>query len=130
LAPVFTNAAVLYTAGLILAISVPVPHPAEPCREAVRKLMAWLNLCRRPGYPETPVAYCQARKKTLPESFLRAIHQQIVARGESQAPSSARWRGRRVGVVDGTTVSMPDTPLNQARYPQPSEQKKGCAFRS
>ncbi|MDP2816538.1 MAG: IS4 family transposase, partial [Rectinemataceae bacterium] len=31
-------------------------------------------------------------------------------------------------IVDGTSVSMPDTPENQKEYPQPSGQKKGCGF--
>ncbi len=31
-------------------------------------------------------------------------------------------------VVDGSSVSMPDTPLNQKAYPQPSGQAKGCGF--
>jgi hypothetical protein len=30
-----------------------------------------------------------------------------------------RWQGRRVRTVDGTTVTFPDTPENQNRYPQP-----------
>jgi hypothetical protein len=36
--------------------------------------------------------------------------------------------GRRVRVVDGSSCSMPDTPANQARYPQPRRQKPGCGF--
>jgi hypothetical protein len=31
-------------------------------------------------------------------------------------------------VVDGSSVSMPDTPQNQALYPQPSGQEEGCGF--
>jgi hypothetical protein len=38
------------------------------------------------------------------------------------------WFGRHVKVVDGTALSMPDTPANQALYPQPSGQKEGCGF--
>lgn len=38
------------------------------------------------------------------------------------------WYGRAVKVVDGTSVSMPDTEANQREYPQPSGQKKGCGF--
>ena len=38
------------------------------------------------------------------------------------------WCGRHVKVVDGSTVSMPDTPENQEAYPQPSSQKAGCGF--
>jgi len=30
--------------------------------------------------------------------------------------------------VDATTLSLPDTPANQAAYPQPSFQKPGCGF--
>jgi hypothetical protein len=38
------------------------------------------------------------------------------------------WRGRRVRVVDGTGITLPDTPLNQAAYPQPTQQAPGCGF--
>jgi hypothetical protein len=38
------------------------------------------------------------------------------------------WLGKRVKIVDGTTLSMPDTAENQAVYPQESQQKPGCGF--
>ncbi len=38
------------------------------------------------------------------------------------------WCGRRVKVVDGTTVSMPDTAANQREYPQSRAQKPGLGF--
>lgn len=38
------------------------------------------------------------------------------------------WCGRNVKVIDGSTVSMPDTQENQKEYPQPSSQKQGCGF--
>ena len=38
------------------------------------------------------------------------------------------WCGRNVKVIDGSTVSMPDTVENQKAYPQPSSQKPGCGF--
>jgi hypothetical protein len=38
------------------------------------------------------------------------------------------WCGRNVKVVDGSTVSMPDTIENQKAYPQPKSQKPGCGF--
>jgi len=100
----------------------------QPCREAVRKFLVWLHLYRRPPISENTSAYCQARKNQMSEAFLNNIHQQIVSRVEPHAPDAYKWRERRVGVVDGSTLSMPDTALNQACYPQPSEQKKGCGF--
>ena len=38
------------------------------------------------------------------------------------------WKGRRVYVYDGSSVTMPDTPANQAEYPQPVTQKPGLGF--
>jgi hypothetical protein len=38
------------------------------------------------------------------------------------------WRGRLVKLVDGTGISMPDTPENQERYPQPSTQAPGAVL--
>jgi hypothetical protein len=46
----------------------------------------------------------------------------------AQADTGWRWRGRTVKLVDGTGLSMPDTPQNQARYPQPSSQAPGVGF--
>src|SRR5213078_2469168 len=39
-----------------------------------------------------------------------------------------RWNGRRVFIADGSHVSMPDTPENQASYPQPEAQQPGIGF--
>jgi hypothetical protein len=47
---------------------------------------------------------------------------------EDRAPAGWHWNGRRVRVVDGTTITMPDTPENQAEYPQHKAQKRGCGF--
>ncbi|MDV2994013.1 MAG: hypothetical protein N4J56_003667 [Chroococcidiopsis sp. SAG 2025] len=38
------------------------------------------------------------------------------------------WCGRHVKVIDGSTVSMPDSIENQEAYPQPNSQKPGCGF--
>jgi hypothetical protein len=46
----------------------------------------------------------------------------------AEAPRQWRWRGRAVKLVDGTGISMPDTPENQAHYPQPSSQAAGVGF--
>jgi hypothetical protein len=39
-----------------------------------------------------------------------------------------RWLGRTVKLFDGSTVSMPDTPKNQAAYPQSRSQAPGVGF--
>jgi hypothetical protein len=43
-------------------------------------------------------------------------------------PSDWRWYQRKVRIVDGTTLTMPDTPANQAAYPQQKAQAAGLGF--
>lgn len=38
------------------------------------------------------------------------------------------FRGRIVEMVDGWTVTMADTNVNQQAYPQMKSQKPGCGF--
>jgi hypothetical protein len=47
---------------------------------------------------------------------------------EDETPDRWLWRGRQVRVVDGSTITMPDTPENQAAYPQQKSQEPGCGF--
>jgi hypothetical protein len=72
-------------------------------------------------------AYCRARQR-LPMEMISTLVRQTGRRITAQAPAPWRWRGRPVRLVDGTTVVMPDTPANQAAYPQPRSQKRGLGF--
>jgi hypothetical protein len=72
-------------------------------------------------------AYCKARAK-LRVAVLSELATHLGDELESQADPSWRWKNRRVLFADGTTVSGPDTPANQAAYPQPPNQKKGLGF--
>ena len=96
--------------------------PARVCREAVRQAQAWL--AQGDLSPSTS-AYCQARarlpQKTLDETFAALV------RHLRQHPGG-RWMEHPVNVVDGTGLSMPDTPDNQSRYPQSWRQRPGCGF--
>ena len=72
-------------------------------------------------------AYCRARAK-LPEVALRRLVSNVARKCEDELPAEWLWCGRRVQLIDGTTHSMPDTPENQAEYPQHGSQKKGLGF--
>jgi hypothetical protein len=104
-----------------------VLSPESPCRETVRKVQAWYAVRRqlRPG--SGTAAYCNARSR-LSRDTLRGIHRHTADESQRRVASDQLWCGRRVKVVDGTGVSMPDTPQNQRAFPQPSSQKKGCGF--
>lgn len=72
-------------------------------------------------------AYCQARQR-LPLQMVMALARETGRLLSTQAQRGWRWRGRAVKLADGTGISMPDTPENQARYPQPSTQAEGVGF--
>jgi Transposase DDE domain len=72
-------------------------------------------------------AYCRARQR-LPVEMVQALTRESGRLLSAQALPQWRWRGRTVKLVDGSTISMPDTPENQARYPQPSNQAPGVGF--
>ena len=72
-------------------------------------------------------AYCKARHR-LPVGMVMALTHETGRLLSANAPTGWRWRGRCVKLVDGTGISMPDTPANQARYPQPSTQAAGVGF--
>jgi len=72
-------------------------------------------------------AYCQARER-LPEEPLHQLACGLGAQLVESERTEDRWFKRRVVAVDGSSVSMPDTPENQALYPQPSAQAPGCGF--
>jgi hypothetical protein len=79
-----------------------------------------------PGSPSTS-AYCQARGR-LKLADIQTAHQRVVAGMTRQSESHELWCGRRVKVVDGTCLSLPDTPANQRSYPQQRSQAPGCGF--
>ena len=72
-------------------------------------------------------AYCRARQR-LPTDMAHSLTRETGALLCAHAKAGWRWRGRTVKLVDGTGISMPDTPDNQARYPQPSSQARGVGF--
>lgn len=97
------------------------------CRDAVAGLIAW-RLARglRRCSAQTG-AYCTARED-LPEEACSGLMRETGREADEEAPAEWRWHGHRVLDVDGSTLTMPDTPENQAEYPQVPGQKPGCGF--
>ena len=72
-------------------------------------------------------AYCRARKR-LPTEMISALTQKLGKLIDTSAPAKECWYGRQVYLVDGTSVTMADTPTNQAVFPQQRGQKPGLGF--
>ncbi len=104
-----------------------VLSPDTACRHAVRKIQAWASFEGLGTISTSTAAYCGARLR-LALDALRQVHEHLVDRLEANAPSETLWHARRIKIVDGTNLSMPDTPENQELWPQPSGQKPGCGF--
>ena len=96
------------------------------CVAAVRDVVLLVSLGRKPPSSNTD-AYCRTRAK-LPETVIRRLTLDIARGCEAAAPRPWLWRDRHVKLVDGSTVSMPDTEANQAEYPQPATQEAGIGF--
>ena len=101
--------------------------PDHSCRAAVARFLAWRATCGKAACSADPGAYCKARGR-LPEAVLARLTRSTGRRVQDQGPDGWRWKGRNVKLVDGTTVSMPDTPANQRDFPQPHTQRPGSGF--
>jgi hypothetical protein len=97
------------------------------CRSAVARLIAHRVSQGKSACSAETSAYCQARKR-LPEKFFSAVACLVGRALESKVDPEWLWKGRRVLMFDGSTVSMPDTHENQRAYPQVYNQKPGVGF--
>lgn len=104
-----------------------VLDPDQSCRAAVARLLAWRSSQGLAPCSANPGAYCKARSR-LPEGVLARLTRSTGRQIHHEAPPEWCWNGRPVKVVDGSTVSMPDTPDNQKAYPQAKTQRPGLGF--
>lgn len=98
------------------------------CQAAVARVVGY---CEQQGL-DTPTAdtgdYCRARAK-LPVAALRELSCDVAKELEQAADERWLWKGKHhAKLIDGFTLTMPDTPANQARYPQQKAQKPGVGL--
>jgi hypothetical protein len=112
----------------LLTFLLQVLSGEKTLRSAVAALLTQLaarGIEHRPSVD--PSAYCQARRR-LPLGVVGQLSDELASRMQTQVSEEYRWHGHRIVKVDGTTVSMPDTPGLQKAFPQPETQKPGCGF--
>lgn len=99
----------------------------QSCQDTVaRELSSRVAFGLSESSPDTG-AYCKARKRLSPE-LLAALSKTLAQNLCKVQTSPWLWRGREIKLIDGTTVVMPDTDKNQAKYPQSKQQKAGLGF--
>jgi hypothetical protein len=97
------------------------------CDEAVDRFQKFRFDRGLPPVSTETTSYCDARIR-LPEPIVRELVHRTGRSIHDRADPAWLFHGRPVKIVDGTTVSMPDTPRNQEAYPHPGSQSPGLGF--
>ncbi len=97
------------------------------CRHAVTRVIAHQAASGARVCSPNTASYCNARGR-LHADVLRTLTKQTAQELQASAAQEWKWNGRNVFIADGSHVSMPDTPQNQASYPQPEAQRPGIGF--
>ena len=97
------------------------------CQSAVAGIIAHRQLLGLSVPTEDTGDYCRARSK-LNEQALHELACTVAHNTEAQADEKWLVKGRHAKLVDGFTITMPDTPKNQRQYPQAKTQKPGIGF--
>jgi len=97
------------------------------CQSAVLRVAAFMKARFGKHCSSETTSYCEARQR-LPLPLLEGLTRETGQGLDREAPTEWLWHDRRVTIVDGSTASMPDTPDNQAEFPQSTNQKEGLGF--
>ena len=99
----------------------------QSLQKSVLRLIASKTAANEESPSANTAAYSQARTR-LPVEALEFLSEQTAINTRSEILSKWKWRDRFVKLVDGSTLSMPDTEENQEAYPQSKSQKEGVGF--
>jgi hypothetical protein len=97
------------------------------CRDTVSRIIAHRASAGLEACSPNTASYCNARSR-LPTAVPRTLAKRTAQQLQDGLPQEWKWNGRNVYVADGSHLSMPDTPQNQAVYPQPVVQQEGIGF--
>jgi hypothetical protein len=91
-------------------------HPRAAGRSVVRQIQALFLLQGGPRVSEQDGAYCRAKARLPVREFPKALSATAGA-ADRLAPARCVLQGRPTKIIDGSTVTAPDTPKNRKAYP-------------
>lgn len=97
------------------------------CQDAVARHLAERTAAGNAPCSLSSGPYCKARQR-LPGALVTRLAVAVGEKLQATCHGNWKWHGRHVKLLDGTTISMPDTQANQADYPQSGEQQPGLGF--
>ena len=112
------------TLGLFLSQVLSDDHSCDEAVDRFQKLRYDQGL---PAVSTESTSSCDARQR-LPERLAWDLVRHTGRSIHEQADEAWTFHGRAVKIIDGSTVSMPDTPENQSEYPQQTTQSPGVGF--
>ena len=114
----------LTTLGLFIGQAL---SPDGACQDAVARRLSERTAEGQVACSLSSGPYCKARQR-LPLGLIRRLALNVGETLEHDSPADWKWRERSIKLMDGTTISMPDTESNQSVYPQSGVQKPGLGF--
>ena len=112
------------TLGIFLSQVLSHDHS---CDDAVERFQKFRYDRGLPAVAPGTGSYCEARQR-LPEELIWDLVRRTGQAIHRRAEDDWLFHGRSVQIIDGSTVVMPDTPENQAAYPQLDSQAPGVGF--
>ena len=112
------------TLGLFIGQAL---SPDGACQDAVARRLSERTARGEMACSLNSGPYCKARKRLLLE-LIRRLALKVGETLGQEIPVDWKWCGRSVKLMDGTTISMPDTASNQSVYPQRGVQQAGLGF--
>ena len=98
------------------------------CQAAVARVVCHCEQAGIDAPTQDTGDYCRARAK-LSAAALRELSGEVAEELEQAADERWLWKDKQhAKLVDGFTFTMPDTPENQAKYPQQKAQKPGVGL--
>ena len=118
----------IYTPWITLSIFLSqILSDDHSCDDAVDRFQKFRYDHQLPPVTPQTSSYCEARQR-LPEGVFWDLVHRTGQSIHQKAHASWLFHGRPVKIIDGSSVVLPDTPENQAAYPQPGTQKPGLGF--
>ena len=134
---IFTKHSNLFATGAIYSTAVMVwsflsqvlrDGKEASCQATVARVVSYCEQQGLDSPTEDTGDYCRARAK-LSETALRDLSCEVAEELEQAVEPRWRWKGKyHAKLIDGFTFTMPDTPKNQAKYPQQKAQKPGVGL--
>lgn len=92
-------------------------NPLASGREVVRQLQALYELENRRQLSQEDGAYCRAKSR-LPLGGVATALEATAKSADQLSPKNSEWlQGRAIKVIDGSTVTLQDTPNNRKALP-------------